>query len=250
MHLKQLIADVQVLVTLGFLAGLVVCATVAIIGGISGAVAAVGNRTSRAVPIGYKAAKWALVAVCILAAGYGATVLAASLASRDVTLTPGQEKYFCEVDCHLAYAVTDVRQSKVIGTGPLAAKAQGTFYIVTIRTRFDEKTISPERGNSPLKPSPRRIALEDSTGRRYEVSADGEHALESFGEAGTSLDTPLPPGDSYFSCLAFDVPEGAPVPRVLVESPANPQWMGWISVGDEQSFLHKRVYLQLPRPRQ
>ncbi len=37
------------------------------------------------------------------------------------------------------------------GAGP------GTFYAVTVRTWFDERTISSGRGNAPLRPHPREV---------------------------------------------------------------------------------------------
>jgi hypothetical protein len=36
---------------------------------------------------------------------YGAALLRFSAASQRVLLGHGQEKYFCEIDCHLAYSV-------------------------------------------------------------------------------------------------------------------------------------------------
>jgi hypothetical protein len=195
---------------------------------------------------GFGAAKWALVAGCIVVAIYGAALVGASLASRDITLPPGQEKYFCEVDCHLAYSVTEAAASRTIREGASPAIAPGTYYVVTIRTRFDEETISPDRGDAPLQPPARRIVLVDADGRQYEPSAEGQRALAGSHQDGEELTTPLRPGESYFTRLAFDLPPGAGEPRVLLESPAQPNWMGWIAVGDEESFLHKKVYLQLP----
>src|SRR5262249_54105703 len=40
---------------------------------------------------------------------YGATLLAFSLLSPERSLARGQEKYFCEPDCHIAYSIVDVR---------------------------------------------------------------------------------------------------------------------------------------------
>src|SRR5690349_12302534 len=36
---------------------------------------------------------------------YGVLLVGASLLSRDRTLAAGEKKYFCEMDCHLAYSV-------------------------------------------------------------------------------------------------------------------------------------------------
>src|SRR5262249_55123448 len=39
---------------------------------------------------------------------YGVLLLGASLVSRERTLASGERKYFCEMDCHLAYSVDSV----------------------------------------------------------------------------------------------------------------------------------------------
>jgi hypothetical protein len=58
-------------------------------------------------------ARWALRVGALVGTGavvYIALLLGMSLASREVTLAPGQEKYFCEIDCHLAYSVVASRE--------------------------------------------------------------------------------------------------------------------------------------------
>ena len=60
------------------------------------------------------------------------------LLSRNHTLPVGAEKYFCEIDCHLAYSVTGIRRVVEV------PRALGTVWAVTIRTRFDERTISSQ----------------------------------------------------------------------------------------------------------
>jgi hypothetical protein len=47
----------------------------------------------------------------ILLGGYGTALLAASAISREWSLPPGEEKYFCEIDCHLAYSVAGVEHA-------------------------------------------------------------------------------------------------------------------------------------------
>ena len=43
-----------------------------------------------------------LMAALVLVSGYFTVLLAFSLLSRETILSPGEEKYFCEIDCHLA----------------------------------------------------------------------------------------------------------------------------------------------------
>ena len=42
-------------------------------------------------------------------------------------LGPGEEKHFCEVDCHLAYSVVGVQKTRTLGTAAAPRAAQGTF---------------------------------------------------------------------------------------------------------------------------
>jgi hypothetical protein len=74
--------------------------------------------------------------VAALAIGTGAVVYFAllvgfSAGSHETALARGQEKYFCEIDCHLAYSVVDVKMQPA------------DQYVITLRTRFDETTTSP-----------------------------------------------------------------------------------------------------------
>jgi len=172
-----------------------------------------------------------------------------SLASHDQSLAPGEEKYFCEMDCHLAYSVVSAEYLPSVGASPSVAPTQGIFLRVTVRTRFDETTISPERPrDAPLVRMPRTLFLVDEAGRRYPVSSEGERALVRSGQAGTPMWHALIPGQSYTTEFVFDVPGKIRSPRLLVTSPAVPEWMGRLMIGGEESFLHAKVYQSLPAP--
>lgn len=187
-----------------------------------------------------------LLVLVLLVSGYGATLVGASTVSRNYNLAPGQEKYFCEIDCHIAYSVVGVEKSKTLGVGTEQKTAAGNFYVVNLRTRFDEKTISPTRGDAPLQPSPRLITLLDDQGREYSISDAGQQALEdSLAGHWTPMDQPLRPGQSYTTGLVFDLPADARGLKLLIASPSNPSWIGRIIIGDEDSILHKKVYLQV-----
>jgi hypothetical protein len=185
------------------------------------------------------------VTAAVLVLGYSATLVGVSLVSQEWTLSPGAEKYFCEIDCHLGYSVTDAKTAATIGAGTSEVKAQGRFMIVTVRTRFDETTISRNRGDRPLVPYPREISLIDGAGNSYSISHAGQQALNAMGEAGTSMIQPLRPGESYVSRLVFDVPPGIANPRLLIASPSDPRWIGTVLIGSEESVWHKKVFLAL-----
>ena len=148
-----------------------------------------------------------------------------SLASHDRLLTQGQEKYFCEIDCHLAYSVLQAKSE------PTTASIH---YVVTLRTRFDETTISSQRPKgAPLTPSPRTVQLIDSHGAIY--------SPETI--AGTPLTAALIPGQSYITELFFGLPSETKDLRLLITT--TPQWPDHVVIGDENSWLHKKTYFAL-----
>ncbi len=169
--------------------------------------------------------KFARIAALAIAAGavvYCALLFGFSAGSHETLLAHGQEKYFCEIDCHLAYSVLEVKP-----------QPDGRF-VVTLRTRFDETTTSPNRPkDAPLTPSPRDVRLIDSAGREYAPAST----------AGTPLLTPLKPADSYTTQLEFNLPQDATGLRLLIHT--TPQWPDRLVIGDENSFLHKKTYFAL-----
>lgn len=179
-----------------------------------------------------------LFGLALIAAAYAGLVLAFSVVSEGRVLARGEEKYFCEIDCHLAYSVVGLRRAKALGVGGALTEARGEFLVVTLRTRFDANTISPGRGDSPLTPNPRAAFVRDAGGRAYGVSEAGRRALATEGGVGMPLDTPLRPGESYTTELVFDLPEGARDPVLLVKesSPATR-----FIVGHENSPLHGKT---------
>jgi hypothetical protein len=78
------------------------------------------------------------LAALTLISCYLLVLLAFSLVSREKVLAFGVEKHFCELDCHLAYSITNVGKTKTVGLPPNEVTAHGIFYVVAIRTRFDE----------------------------------------------------------------------------------------------------------------
>jgi len=172
--------------------------------------------------------KLAHVAAFTLGGGavvYFAMLIGFSAGSHETLLSRGQEKFFCEIDCHLAYSVLDVKTQE-----------QGTEndLVVTLRTRFDETTTSPSRPkDAPLTPSPREVHLIDDAGRVYPAVAT----------AGTSLMTALTPASSYSTQLEFRVPKDAQGLRLLIET--TPGWPDRFVIGDENSLGHKKAYFAL-----
>jgi hypothetical protein len=176
----------------------------------------------------FRFAKFVLIVMLVVAGIYLGAMLAFSLASHEKLLARGEEKHFCEIDCHLAYSIANVSQSKTLAQ----STAQGMFTVVTIKTRFDETTIASWRGNGLLYPNSRALTLFDERGNRYAPTSQG----------GTPLTAPLRPSESYTTDMAFDLPPDAK-PTVLLINEG--EWETHFVIGHENSPLHKQAKFQL-----
>ena len=146
----------------------------------------------------------------------------ASLTSRDRVLAPGEEKHICEVDCHLAYSVAGAKSQP---------QPDGRVrYVVTVKVRFDEETISSRRPRDmSLSPNSRYVALVDAAGNTYPGSTDG-------------LKRRLLPGESYTTDIVFDVPATAGDVRLILRSDDIPTPF---IIGHENSLFHGRTTFRL-----
>ena len=216
--------DVSMTSNMNFPAPLAVVGFLAACGGVVVAVAAVLIFWFARKP---KFARRAAIALGVGAVVYFGFLLGFSAAGRSNTLARGQEKYFCEIDCHLAYSIVDVKTRSL-------GDSQEKEHVVTLRTRFDETTTSPHRPKgATLTPSPREVRLLDSAGREYPPAS----------VAGASLLTPLRPAESYTTQLSFLVPKDAGGLRLLLSTA--PAWPDRLVIGDENSWLHGKTYLAL-----
>ena len=174
---------------------------------------------------------------------YGGALLGSSALSRDVVLQHGERKYFCEIDCHLAYSVEKVETTPEIGIPPNTVHAAGAFYIVAVKVWFDPTTISPKRPlDVPLAPNPRTVYMQDSAGGRYAPSAPALQALLDMGRDSKPLTEPLRPGESYISYLVFDLPKDARDPRLFLGNGIDVEYL---LIGHEMSPWHKRVWFSM-----
>src|ERR1700733_2740813 len=174
---------------------------------------------------------------------YATLLLGFSLASADKVLAVGDQKHFCEVDCHIAYSVTSVTNASELGVGEKRISAAGKFYVVRVQTWFDPTTIGSFRGNGPLAPSPRKVAVLDEAGREFSPSQPGQRTYElTPGATTTPLTTPLRPGESYSTDFVFDLPADVRQPRLLVGD-VDP--VSSLIIGHEDSPLHKKIYFAI-----
>ena len=183
-------------------------------------------------------ARYTLLATVVLLAGYAAALGLFSWTSYDRTVKRGDEKFFCGLDCHIAYSVQNVERVKTIGD----ATTQDEFVVVTLRGHFDERTIAPWRGNAPLTPDPPSLELVDSSGRSFRVSAVGQRAWEQANAYSHSLSDPLRPGESFETTWVFEVPADARSLRLFAGWHGFPEYL---LIGDEASPGHRKTYFAL-----
>jgi len=182
-----------------------------------------------------------LAAMGALGAGiaYAAVLAVASLTSREQLIPAGGEKYFCELDCHLAY--------KVVAVAPALDQAgDSRLWAVTVQTRFDETTISERRPrDAPLTPSPRQIRLRAGTGSRVPALTPAEVAAAGIADTGTPIDQALRPAESYRTTVWFRLPAGESPTVLLLEDDVE---VSRVLIGNERSPMHAKVVLALPGP--
>jgi hypothetical protein len=186
--------------------------------------------------------KLSLFSLTILAGLYLVALLMFSFTSSDQVLAQGQEKHFCELDCHLAYSVTDVQSTKSLGDLPNQLTATGIFRVVTIKTRFDENTIGRNRGDGLLYPNSRVVTVSDASGNEYFPSAEAQRVLEASHAAGTAMTVPLRPSESYSTTVVFDLPAGVKNPTLWIREGES---ITHLIIGHENSPLHKKTSFQI-----
>jgi hypothetical protein len=207
-------APLQVLALLGTVFVIVVC----------GAAAMYGGLTKR------KWTKLALTTIAVVVGIYVILLFSMSLASHERVLGLGEEKHFCEIDCHIAYAVLGVQE--YVGEGSEKS------WLVRLRTRFDEATISERRPkDATLMPNPRKILLVDESGAEYMPERINPSLDQSrrFGEA-------LRTGEAYVNVLEFRVPAQLQRAKLLLMATDGPEAL---LIGSEASPLHRRIYFKI-----
>lgn len=190
-------------------------------------------------------ARVVLFAMLIIAGAYLAAIVILSFASQERVLARGAEKHFCEIDCHLAYSVVNTRQTQTLGDPPNQETAQGVYTIITIKTRFDETTISPRRGNGLLYPNSRVLTVIDERGNKYVPAGGDKRAFSTVQTKSTPMATPLRPGESYTTDVIFDLPPEVKSATLVINEG---EWLTHFIIGHENSLLHKKTRFQLDLP--
>jgi hypothetical protein len=167
--------------------------------------------------------------ISAIAAGAAAVVffilrLSFSVASGETALAYGREKYFCEIDCHLAYSDLEAH------TRP------DVCFVITVRNRFDETATSRTRPKMPrwLRP---RVKRASSTAPDARTLPSPAPALRCALRAGPPA--PTPHNSNSISR------KNATGLRLLITT--LPQWPDKLVIGDENSWLRQKTYLALSR---
>ncbi|HEX7527989.1 MAG TPA: hypothetical protein VF425_02695 [Thermoanaerobaculia bacterium] len=208
-NFPALSAPVSILLFLGTVALLLLCLTGAAIVALAG-----WRRTARRL----------VLSAAGLTVLYATALFATGFAARERTVRPGTGKTFCEIDCHLVYTAASARLEE-LSPGRRLAK-------IRLTARFDERTISPTRGNAPLTPNPREVVLVDAAGRLF-VPLSRDPALSRA----------LRPGESATAELSFEIPRDATGLRLLV---TESDWPTRLLIGHENAPLCGKTYLALP----
>jgi hypothetical protein len=185
-----------------------------------------------------------VLAVCLLVAVYAGILLCLSFLSHEIVLPMEGRKYFCEIDCHIAYSVQSAVEAANVGGELQQLTSKGDFIVVGVRSWFDPQTISPGRGDGPLTPNGRHIALVGDDGRLIAPSGQQEGVLAALRLHSVPLRTELHPGESYVSYFVFELPASVGDPKVLLTSTDEETPILW---GHENSWFHKKIYLRLPQ---
>jgi hypothetical protein len=130
-------------------------------------------------------------------------------------------------------SVEKVEQKQAIG----AAQAQGVFYLVTIQVSSRAKRISQRALDADV------YLVEGGT--RYDLSPQGQRALEAAGQAGKPLNSLVDAGNSFTYVAVFDLPSRTGQAGLVITHGAFP---GILIIGDDQSLFHKPTIIQLAEP--
>jgi len=173
-----------------------------------------------------------------IAAVYACLLLGVGWLSGEKILAPGQWKYFCEADCHIAYSIESVQAGDASGAAQGALSPSSARVALRLKTWFDENSIAKFRGNGALKPEPRRVVLVDASGNEYLPLPVADSAPS------TPMTQPLRPGESCITCFLFQVPRDARDLRLLITD-VNPA--SRFIIDHENSPFHGKILLRLSK---
>jgi hypothetical protein len=174
-----------------------------------------------------------LVLYGICMAVYLGVIVVVSLTSPQRILALGEDRCFDD----WCAAVEDVTVARELGQGEHIAKADGVFYVVTLR-------LSNRGRGRAQRASSVAVHLVDSQGRTYDVSPKGQGAFEAQQGPAASLTSTLLVGQPLTTVQVFDLPYDARDVALTIEHPVGPS-PGLFIIGDDASLFHKPTVVRL-----
>jgi hypothetical protein len=162
---------------------------------------------------------------------YFLILLAVSLASPQRVVPMNEDRCFDD----WCIAVENVQRKKELG----GARPEGIFYVV------DLKLSNHSRGRAQRAGSV-AIHLMNDQGNSFDVSLQGQAALEAQPGSIPPLTSTIEAGGSVMTHQVFDLPVDARNIVLTVEHPVGFS-PGWFIIGDEDSLFHKPTIVRLPR---
>lgn len=145
----------------------------------------------------------AVTAGIVAAVSVSLLAMLALLNRRDQTVGLNQEIQYDDS----AFSVRDVRKAESLGTGESQARAQGVYYIVTLKIANHAKRVDYTFRMS----SARLVDVEE---KEFRMSIDGQQALEA--SIGKRCSSPIPAGASCISEVVFDLPADAELKHLRI----------------------------------
>lgn len=164
---------------------------------------------------------------------YLCVVIAVSLATPQRFIDMGEDRCFDD----WCVAVESVDTASVLEQGEQITKANGTFYVVTLR-------LSNHARGRAQRASSAAVYLRDDQQRRHDVSRQGQNAYEAEHGPTAPLTASLPLGQSLITVRVFDAPVNAHILGLTIEHPVG-FGPGVFIIGDDSSLMHKRTLIRL-----
>jgi len=172
---------------------------------------------------------------------YFMKLVTVSAESRERVLGLNEEKRFCGFyfDCHRTVSVTNVRRVSSIGVSPEEKRADGVFYIVTVK-------IANDALRAALALESPSATIVDSRGRCFGRDGEAESALQRSQGRLVSIEQAVGPGSSITKDLVFELPPDAESVRLFIsEGDRLSRLIELFVIGDEDSLYHKKTCFSL-----
>jgi hypothetical protein len=166
------------------------------------------------------------VTVAIVAAiGVSLVAMLAVLNRQDQTVGLNQEIQYDD----FAFSVQGVRKVSPLGSGDSQTRAQGVYYVVTLKIANHAKRVDYTFKRASA-------ILVDEVGREFHLSESGQQSLDAT--QSNKCSSSIPAGASCTTDVAFEVPENAHVSELRISEGG--------SIGDILDFVFygtKRIAL-------